>query len=715
MTGFRRCPTLLLMGFFVLLSQQQTSPAQQPKDKALPKIKGNGALLTPEPLAIRLGDPLSAMSMVVRPAPVKGAVSWGLETRKHRTQPSSFSVSPDGVLAATGGWDGTIHIWDIATGKLLRVLVGHNSSVYGVAFSPDGSVIASTGSFDETARVWNPRTGMVLRVLKKHKGFTSGVAWSPDGATLAVSGGNSGFVTFWDPVQNRQLRTVEHGNKVNGMAWSPDGKALACATDQGAFLWNPADGSSLGTIRVEANRVPSLCWSPDCKFMLVGAMRTTDVWEMEANKSKKLVTNLDGTGWVVSWSPDGQTVATCYGDGMLLFNTKTFARERQVIVPARAFDWNRKLGTLYAMTTQNVTVLDVADEQKKRSFDVADSETFQWTTGRPMVSGLNDKSLKLWDAAAGKLLANLNAHTDSVLSAAWSKDGKLATGSKDMTARVWDGKTGKLLQVFGGHTQEVKAVAWSPDGKLATACADKIVRVFVAGQEKPIELHGHAQAVNAVVWRDSKTLVSGSNDGKIRIWNLDTAKPAVTIEVDHDISAFAVSHDGNYLACGGPDNVARIYSFSGGKALHGVDPKTGAAEFFDLSWSPDGAALATTNYRLLLWNWRTEKQLHGYEIGGATFNIGWSTDGKTTIAGCLDRAVRFCDTPKGLLRGTMISDGKQIVSIAAEGHHKAPGDIEAGFVYVVQTEKTQDTYEPKTFVARFGWKNNPAAVKLGGN
>jgi hypothetical protein len=57
----------------------------------------------------------------------------------------SVSYSPDGSRLASGGWDGTVIVWDAASGRAIHTLRGHTALVRAVAFSPDGARIASTG------------------------------------------------------------------------------------------------------------------------------------------------------------------------------------------------------------------------------------------------------------------------------------------------------------------------------------------------------------------------------------------------------------------------------------------------------------------------------------------------------------------------------------------------------------------------------------------
>jgi WD40 repeat protein len=66
-----------------------------------------------------------------------------------------MAFSPDGTLLATASVveDGTVGLWEVATGRPIRILTGHTDFVMAVAFSPDGTILA-TASDDKTARLW---------------------------------------------------------------------------------------------------------------------------------------------------------------------------------------------------------------------------------------------------------------------------------------------------------------------------------------------------------------------------------------------------------------------------------------------------------------------------------------------------------------------------------------------------------------------------------
>ncbi len=113
----------------------------------------------------------------------------------HKDTVHSVAISPDGQTLASGSWDDTIKLWNLATGKELRTLTGHKSSVQSIAISPDGQTLAS-GSFDKTIKLWNLKTGDLLRTLTGHKNRVWSVAISPDGQTLA-SGSEDKTIKLW--------------------------------------------------------------------------------------------------------------------------------------------------------------------------------------------------------------------------------------------------------------------------------------------------------------------------------------------------------------------------------------------------------------------------------------------------------------------------------------------------------------------------------------
>jgi len=69
----------------------------------------------------------------------------------------SVAFSPDSRLLASALWDGTILLWDVATGTLQQTLEGHDGSVNSVAFSHNSKLLASA-SDDETVRLWDAAT-----------------------------------------------------------------------------------------------------------------------------------------------------------------------------------------------------------------------------------------------------------------------------------------------------------------------------------------------------------------------------------------------------------------------------------------------------------------------------------------------------------------------------------------------------------------------------
>lgn len=158
--------------------------------------------------------------------------TWNLQTQKwHQFNTSAVNdywtaLSSDGKVLASSG-ENTIHLWDVASGKLLRTLEGHNQRVISLAFSPDGQRLASA-SYDGTIKLWDVKTGALERTLVGRPGhMMSCVAFSPDNKTIASGDGLE--IRLWSAQSGQLLQTITPENRVFALAFSPDGKTLANA------------------------------------------------------------------------------------------------------------------------------------------------------------------------------------------------------------------------------------------------------------------------------------------------------------------------------------------------------------------------------------------------------------------------------------------------------------------------------------------------------
>jgi WD40 repeat protein len=156
---------------------------------------------------------------------------WNLATRKLSgvlAGPTktlwSIDVSPDGSKVAAAGEDAEVYVWTLSTPGAPQVLRGHERNIWEVRFSPDGKLIAS-GSFDKTARLWDAGSGKLLRTLTGHEQAIVGLAFRPDGKLLATSGDDS-TIRFWRMPDGSPLRTVSVGNHTYKLAFSRDGRWL---------------------------------------------------------------------------------------------------------------------------------------------------------------------------------------------------------------------------------------------------------------------------------------------------------------------------------------------------------------------------------------------------------------------------------------------------------------------------------------------------------
>ena len=229
----------------------------------------------------------------------------------------SVSFSPDSQTLASGGWDKTVRLWDVNTGRELKKLTGHTRSTNSVSFSPGGQVIAS-GSSDHTIRLWDVNTGRELKKLTGHTNDVFRLSFSPDGQTLA-SGGPDNTVRLWDVNTGRELKKlIGHTHWVQSVWFSPDSQTLASASsDQTVRLWDVNTGRELKKLVGHTSWVWSVSFSPDGQTLASGSGdgdTTIRLWDANTGRELKKLTGHTKTVHGVSFSPDGQTLASASND-----------------------------------------------------------------------------------------------------------------------------------------------------------------------------------------------------------------------------------------------------------------------------------------------------------------------------------------------------------------------------------------------------------------
>lgn len=690
--------------------------------------KPDAVVIRPEPVKIAAGDPLSILALVSNPVPVPGARSWTVETPRHRGWLYAMALSPDGKHFATGGVDGAVRIWDVQSGKLSRVLVGHNSYVFGLAWSPDGNTLASTGSYDGTVRLWDTRSGRSLRTFTgEFRQYAQHVVWTPDGRSVIAAGDTSGRVAQWEVVSSKHVHTVEHGKVVYSLACSPDGKVLACGCSELAVQLRelPLARKDARTVGETGKTAAGVTWSPDGKTLAFGSSEgKTYLWDRAEGKQRAIQ---DLGAYYLAWSPDGKTLAMSLSTGAIQIVDsdsgkllKTVPRKdagAALSIPSGLL-WSPDSQSLAFGGAQQIHVWEVMTPKALSTYEVAASTRLQWSPGRPILSGIGHKTLSLWDAATLKRLAQFEGHTQAVVVVAFSPKGNiLATGAADHTICLWDATSGKLLHTLEGHKEPVNAITWSPDGLLlASGANDKTVKLWRATGEPFRTLEGSATRVSAVAWSPDGKVLASADSQAVQLWKTDTWKTAQKLEIFSPIHAIAWTRDSKWLATGDDSETIRIWSVVTAKQRIALERPQGPNAVLSLAWSPDGKMLASGRaaYRMQLWDTGATKLLHDGAGWSPVHRVTWSQTG-TTVAGCnATSTVRFWNATTGQPRAVLVADDEWLAVLNAQGHLGVTPQVKAGLVYIVQTDEAQELLDPREFTTKYRWKNLPPFRELSG-
>ena len=155
--------------------------------------------------------------------------------------------------------------------------------------------------------------------------------------------------------------------------------------------------------------------------------------------------------------------------------------------------------------------------------------------GRRIISGSNDRTIRIWDALTGSTVGEpLEGHNSWVSSIVCSPDGRsIISGSHDRAIRIWDAATGAAVgEPLEGHNGTVLSVACSPDGRrIISGSRDSTIRIWNAETGAPVEspLMGRIHSTQPLAYPpEAQHTAAGSGDSTIQVLN-----PSPQVSIQH--------------------------------------------------------------------------------------------------------------------------------------------------------------------------------------
>ncbi|MFQ4136901.1 NB-ARC domain-containing protein [Nodosilinea sp. PGN35] len=470
----------------------------------------------------------------------------------------SLAFSPDGRYLASGCEDHQIRLWEVRSQTLSQRLVGHSDEVRSVAFSPQGNIGGpghsgqphrhqlASGSYDGTLRLWDVASGDSVTLATESPLWS--VAFSPDGQTLA-SGHQDGSVGLWPVATQAPVRWLRpdpmgrsphgHPQAVRSVAFSPDGRRLASGgDDQIIRLWNWPTGQVDCTLKGHSSWISHVAFSPVCEaspaesgYILASASEDQSVrlWDSQTHQALRVLRGHNSGVWSVALHPQGTYLVSGGQDRQV--------RLWPLVEAASAKTFSGHGGWVFAVAVS--------------------------PDGRWVASGGDDRTVRLWDMATGDCRATWTDHGHEVWTLAFCPRGKrLASGSLDGTIRLWNLDRRVGCGTLAGHTSGVWAVAISPDGRrLASGSQDQTVRLWDLETQTCLQtLPCEGSWVRGLAFSpDGRFLSSGGSNGYVMLWDLKLGHRTVIGTHPSLVLAVAFSPDGQWLASCGGDTTIKLW------------------------------------------------------------------------------------------------------------------------------------------------------------
>jgi len=493
--------------------------------------------------------------------------------------------SPDGTQILTGSQDGTVRLWDAASGEeLWRISEGGPNWA---SWSPDGQSILLIGEKKSTITMWDYRsinkryslnveglkdkisiktpfhpwspsgekyvlystqgkaflfdtfTGHQIHKLSNHEGELSTARWSPNGDLIATSGFEDGKITIWDPKSGTMLYSLQAGfedNRTVFANWSPSGDQFAIRGQGGARIFSTDSGEELFSLQIPRVYVQSVSWSSDAS-LLISTGKDDGIARMWDAVSGKEIESLDGLvqAYGVDWSPSGDYATISGADGNVHIWNKTTGREIDTINVTRSYVVVAKFSPdgkqiLAVGETNSIKIIDLSTALTTfRYISHGNLSNPAWSPdGDSYAFGTlvpPDSPVKIYEASTGDEVLTLSGYGNFPVYIYWSPIGDRLLITSQNEAHVWDTVTGKQIIKFDIHKDDIRPAGWSPDGKLvATGSEDGEIFIWDPSTGKPhLNFSGHHGGIRSVNWScDGSQILSTSDAGEAMIWDITT-------------------------------------------------------------------------------------------------------------------------------------------------------------------------------------------------
>jgi small GTP-binding protein len=421
----------------------------------------------------------------------------------------AYAFGLDGNRTLTSANDETVRLWDLETGRCLRVLTGHTGDVISVAWSADQRR-ALSGADDKTVRLWDLETGRCLRLLTGHTGMVQRVAWSAD-QRRALSSANDETIRLWDLEMGRCLRVLEgHTGWVESVVWNVDGRrALSCSWDKTMRLWDLETGRCLRVLEGHTDAVRSVAWSADqCHALSGSSDQTVRLWDLETGRCLRVLTGHTDSVRSVVWSADQHLALSSANDKTVRLWDLETGRCLRVFTGhtgvANNVAWSANQRRAFSGDNAgDIRVWDLSEFVPEARAPEASALALPPTTDQ--VQYTNAKVLLVGESGAGKtglstrLALNDWQPSDSTVGA-WATQWKLPVSSGDGVEReiwLWDfggqadqrlihqlymDETALAVLVFDGQKEDLFETLGQWDRDLTRASRRAFAKLLVAGR-----------------------------------------------------------------------------------------------------------------------------------------------------------------------------------------------------------------------------------------